>query len=275
MEQHQVLSLKCPDVRSDVRHLRTLLENETSAELCRKLFNWTISPFGDGYWLKNIAESFKSAGPDGYVALEAALMCGGALGAAARGVIARLDPDERLQLLVRTHIGGSALYAGTFGPFTLAHENLVARAARMFDRVVVGVGVNSTKQGLFTPEETVNMIIEEVSKLKGNIEVVAYTGLTATFARSVECGVLIRGVRAITDFDQEIQLRANNAQLEEGLDTIFLPSEERFANVSSTAAREILRAEPNRSIPWLLSPRVEGLLRAKLRSGSSTPTMVP
>ncbi len=133
----------------------------------------------------------------------------------------------------------TALFAGSFDPYTVGHHALVKRALQMFDKVVVAVGYNSEKGALAAVEERVAAI---AACYEGNssVEVCSYTGLTMDFAREVGADVLLRGVRNIKDFEYERELADVNKQIG-GIDTVLLVSEPGFSSVSSSVVRELMR----------------------------------
>ncbi|HDR91240.1 MAG TPA: pantetheine-phosphate adenylyltransferase [candidate division Zixibacteria bacterium] len=131
-----------------------------------------------------------------------------------------------------------ALYPGSFDPITNGHLDIVVRALEIFDRIVIGVGVNIGKTPLFTVEERVAMIRESTAELE-NVEVVSYSGLTAKYAEQIGAVALIRGLRAVSDFEYEFQMTLANRQLFPRGETVFLmPS---IANVylNSSMVRDI------------------------------------
>ena len=133
----------------------------------------------------------------------------------------------------------TALFAGSFDPYTVGHHSLVERALNMFDRVVVAVGYNSEKGGATTVEERV-AAIAAVYCGDSRVEVCSYSGLTMDFAREVGADVLLRGVRNIKDFEYERELADVNKQIG-GIDTVLLVSEPGYSSVSSSVVRELMR----------------------------------
>jgi len=134
----------------------------------------------------------------------------------------------------------TAIYPGSFDPITLGHLNIIKRAASAFDRVIVCVLVNSEKTGLFTPEERVALIRKVVRKLD-NVEVDCSSMLLAAYAREKNAGVLVKGLRAISDFEKEFQMAVINSKLNPDLDTVFFPSSEKYTFLSSTVVKEMIR----------------------------------
>ena len=133
----------------------------------------------------------------------------------------------------------TALFAGSFDPYTIGHHSLVERALQMFDKVVIAVGYNSEKGSSSAVEERVATIAAVYSG-DNRVEVRSYAGLTMDFAREVGADVLLRGVRNIKDFEYERELADVNRQMG-GIDTVLLVSEPGYASVSSSVVRELMR----------------------------------
>jgi pantetheine-phosphate adenylyltransferase len=131
-----------------------------------------------------------------------------------------------------------AVYPGTFDPITNGHEDLVRRAAAIFDRVVVGIASNPYKAPLFSLDERVDLARRVVSDLP-NVTVIGYAGLTVDFAREQGSQIVIRGLRAVSDFEFEFQLANMSRHLAADVDYVFLTPKEQFTFISSTMVREI------------------------------------
>ena len=131
-----------------------------------------------------------------------------------------------------------ALYPGTFDPFTNGHEELVRRAAGLFGRVIIAVAASPKKQPLFTLDQRIELIRSVVGDVPG-IEVVGYEGLTVEVAHQHNAKAIIRGLRAVSDFEYEFQLATMNRHLATDVETVFLTPTEEFMFVSSTLVREI------------------------------------
>jgi len=131
-----------------------------------------------------------------------------------------------------------ALYPGTFDPITNGHSELVRRAAGLFDRVVVAIAESPSKQPLFSFDERVAMARVVLSGLP-NVSVDGYDGLTVGYAADHDLGVIIRGLRAVTDFEYEFQLASMNRHLNAGVETVFLTPTDEYTFVSSTLVREV------------------------------------
>lgn len=135
-------------------------------------------------------------------------------------------------------MGSRAMYPGTFDPFTHGHNDLVRRACRIFDRVVVAIAANPNKAPLFTLEQRVEIARRVLADVP-NVEVMGYSGLTVEFARQHGLNVIVRGLRAVSDFEFEFQLATMSRHLNGEVETVFLTPSEQFSFVSSTLIREI------------------------------------
>ena len=141
----------------------------------------------------------------------------------------------------------TAVYPGSFDPATYGHLDVIRRASVSFDRVVVGVLQNSAKSPLFSVEERVNILekatrdIPNVTKDMENVEIKAFKGLSVNFARENQAQVIVRGLRAVTDFEYELQMAQTNRVLAPDVDTVFLTTSLEYAYVSSTIMKEVAR----------------------------------
>ncbi len=162
-----------------------------------------------------------------------------------------------------THTMRRAVYPGTFDPCTNGHLDIIRRAGKQFDEVVIGVLRNSAKTPLFSTEERVN-ILKEVTRDLPNISVRSFSGLSVDFVRSCEANVVIRGLRAITDFEYELQMAQTNRILAPDIDTMFLTTSLEYAYLSSTTVREV--AEFGGDIEKFVPPYVAALLRERIKS---------
>jgi pantetheine-phosphate adenylyltransferase len=131
-----------------------------------------------------------------------------------------------------------AIYPGTFDPITNGHADLIARASKMFSHVMVAVAYNPNKQPLFTLEERVDLVTQ-VTKNLPNVEVKGFTGLLADLARKEGANILIRGLRAVSDFEFEFQLANMNRRLNRDLESVFLTPSEENSFISSTLVKEV------------------------------------
>lgn len=132
----------------------------------------------------------------------------------------------------------TAIYPGTFDPITNGHTDIVLRATRLFDRVIVAVAESTSKNTAFSIDERVEMA-NTVFKGIDNIEVCSFSGLVTMFARNRDARVIIRGLRAVSDFEYEFQMAGMNRQLYEDTETVFLTPAEQFSYISSSLVREI------------------------------------
>ncbi len=159
----------------------------------------------------------------------------------------------------------SAVYAGSFDPVTLGHLDVIRRAARLFNRLIVGVGVNPDKQALFTQDERLGLLAPHLAELP-NTRAEAYTGLTADFVGHVGGNVLVRGIRDFTDLSFEL-LQANVNMAIDGVETVFLLASDQHVLTSSTYIRQIFEMGGGRRrarIERLVPPNVAAALEAKL-----------
>ena len=132
----------------------------------------------------------------------------------------------------------TAIYPGSFDPVTYGHIDIIKRSAKMVDKLIIGVLSNSSKTPLFSVEERVKML-KEVTKDLGNVKVVPFDGLLVEFARQQKARLVIRGLRAITDFEYEIQMSQTNHKLEPEVETMFLTTNLKYSYLSSTIVREV------------------------------------
>jgi pantetheine-phosphate adenylyltransferase len=153
-----------------------------------------------------------------------------------------------------------AMYPGTFDPITRGHEDLVRRCARLFDRVVVAIAASPHKTPLLSLDERVALAREVLNDVRG-VTVTGYEGLTVDFARHHGLTAIIRGLRAVSDFEYEFQLATMNRHLTNEVETVFLTPTEHYTFVSSSLVREI--AELGGDVSTFVHPRVEERLKAK------------
>ena len=138
------------------------------------------------------------------------------------------------------HQRSIAIYPGSFDPITLGHLNIIKRAAVLFDKVIVCVMVNSEKNGLFTHEERAELIRRVLAGTKlTNVEVDCSSMLLADYDRQKKARTLIKGLRAVSDYEKEVQMAIINRKLNPKLDTLFLPSVEKYTYLSSTVVKEM------------------------------------
>jgi pantetheine-phosphate adenylyltransferase len=156
-----------------------------------------------------------------------------------------------------------AVYPGTFDPITLGHHDLVRRAASVFDEVIVAVADSRAKRPFFTLEERVDMAKNVLGEFK-NVQVMGFSGLLMEFAKKHGAKVVMRGLRAVSDFEYEFQLAGMNRNLFPGVESIFLTPAEQFLFISATLVREI--SVLGGDVSKFVSPHVEQCLKKKITS---------
>jgi pantetheine-phosphate adenylyltransferase len=154
-----------------------------------------------------------------------------------------------------------AIYPGSFDPVTNGHLDLIERGEKMFDRLIVAVLRNADKQPLFTVAERIKML-REVTKPWPNVEVDVFEGLLVDYARRRKAGVILRGIRAISDYEYELQMALMNRKLEPEVETVFMMPAMSYSYLSARLVREI--AELGGPLTGLVPPLVEARLREKL-----------
>jgi pantetheine-phosphate adenylyltransferase len=161
-----------------------------------------------------------------------------------------------------------AVYPGSFDPITLGHLNVMERISRLFDRLIVGVGVNTEKQTMFAPAEREDLIRAATAHLK-NIEIRLFFGLAVEFAK--ECGacIMVRGVRPITDIPAELTMMMANRRLAPDVETLFMIADGELAHVSSSLIKQIAHLANDEELMCFLPRSVVAAVRAKMR-GSTT-----
>lgn len=137
-----------------------------------------------------------------------------------------------------------AIYPGSFDPITNGHLDVIQRAARLFDEVVVAVAFNDQKQGLFTADERV-ALLQEAVKTSQNVQITRFDGLLVNFAKEQQASAVVRGLRAISDFEFEFQMALMNRKLEPEIETIFMMPAEKYTYTSSRIVKEIARLGGN------------------------------
>ena len=131
-----------------------------------------------------------------------------------------------------------AVYPGSFDPVTFGHLDIIERASRVVDEVIVAVLVNSSKNPLFTIEERVSMLLQ-VTEHFSNVRIETFQGLTVDFARKIGANIMVRGLRAVSDFESEMQIAQTNHSLNPEIDTVFFTTSLEYAFLSSTIVREV------------------------------------
>lgn len=156
-----------------------------------------------------------------------------------------------------------AVYPGSFDPVTYGHLDIIERASRVVDEVIVAVLINSSKRPLFTLEERVSML-QKSAKAFPNVKIETFQGLTVDFARSVGAKVMIRGLRAVSDFESEMQIAQTNHSLDPEIDTMFFTTSLEYAFLSSTIVREV--ASYGSDVSKMVPEHVGEMLRKKYLS---------
>ncbi|HEY3825127.1 MAG TPA: pantetheine-phosphate adenylyltransferase [Bryobacteraceae bacterium] len=155
-----------------------------------------------------------------------------------------------------------AIYPGSFDPITSGHLDVIERGSRMFDRLIVSILGNESKAPLFSMKERMQMLAEVVEPYK-NVEVDSFDGLLADYGLRKEARVILRGIRAISDYEYELQMALMNRRLQPQLETVFLPAGEQFSFISSKLVKEVISLGGN--IAGLVPPTVEKRLRKRLK----------
>jgi pantetheine-phosphate adenylyltransferase len=161
-------------------------------------------------------------------------------------------------------VGTVAIYAGSFDPITRGHEDLIRRSCEFVDKLVVAVARNSSKKPLFTPDERVELI-RQAAGSDPCVEVRQFQGLLVNFAREVGASLIIRGLRAVSDFENEFQMALMNRNLSPGLETVFMVPSVETTYISSSIIREI--AQYGGALDGLVHPAVAEALKAKFAAG--------
>lgn len=157
-----------------------------------------------------------------------------------------------------------AIYPGSFDPVTLGHLDIIQRAAGVVDELVVGVLINKSKRPLFAIEDRVQMLKECTMDLP-NVRVLWFDGLTVEFARSLRARIIVRGLRAVTDFENEMQIAQTNRIVESGIETMFLTTSLEYAYLSSTIVKEM--ASYGADVSKFVTPNVAQRIAQKFAPG--------
>ena len=157
-----------------------------------------------------------------------------------------------------------AVYTGSFDPITLGHLNVIERAARLVDTLIVGIGVNTEKAPLFSPEDRVALVTQATADVK-NVQVKAFAGLAVEFVRQCGSRVMVRGVRPLTDLAGEFTMMMANKHLDPGIETVFLMADEEFAHVSSSLLKQIAPLADDDMLARFVPQAIIPALRAKIK----------
>jgi pantetheine-phosphate adenylyltransferase len=156
-----------------------------------------------------------------------------------------------------------AVYPGTFDPITLGHLDVIKRASRLFDRLIVGVGVNVEKETMFTAEERLELIRDATVPLK-NVDIRTFSGLAVTFVKDCGAQIMVRGVRPITDIAAELTMMMANRRLARDVETLFMIADGDLAHVSSSLIKQIASVADDEELAKFLPPNVVRALRVRL-----------
>lgn len=163
-----------------------------------------------------------------------------------------------------------AVYTGTFDPITLGHLNVIQRGARLFERLIVGVGINTKKTPLFTADERVAFVRRVCAPLS-NVEIRTFHGLAVEFVRQCGARTMIRGVRPLTDIGAEFTMAMANKQLDPDIETVLLMADEEYSHVSSTLIKEITPLATDEMLTRFLPQEIIPDLRQRLESLAQQP----
>ncbi len=158
-------------------------------------------------------------------------------------------------------MGITVIYPGTFDPITHGHTDIVSRASPLFERLIVAVAGSTSKNAVFSADERVELAAE-ILRAYTNVEVKRFDGLMVDFARANQASLILRGLRAVTDFEYEFQLAGMNRKLMPEADTVFLPTSEKFTYISSSLVREI--AALGGDISDFVHPHIKEVLLARV-----------
>lgn len=158
-----------------------------------------------------------------------------------------------------------AVYTGSFDPITLGHLNVIQRSAKLVDTLIVGIGINTEKSALFTPDERVELVTHATSHLK-NVVVKSFDGLAVEFVRQCDARVMIRGVRPLTDLAGEFTMMMANRHLDPGIETVFLMADEEFVHISSSLIKQITQLANDEMLSRFVPREIIPVLRAKFAS---------
>lgn len=158
-----------------------------------------------------------------------------------------------------------AVYTGSFDPITLGHVNVIERASRLVDKLIVGIGVNVEKQPLFSPDERVELVRRATGHLP-NVEVRAFDGLAVQFVRKSGARVMLRGVRSLTDIEAEFTMSLANRTLDPGIETVFLMADQQFSHVSSSLLKQITPLASDEELARFVPSSIVPDLRRKVKT---------
>jgi pantetheine-phosphate adenylyltransferase len=161
-----------------------------------------------------------------------------------------------------------AIYPGSFDPVTNGHLDIIERGCKLFDEIIIGILVNPAKQPFFTVEERHAMlteVVQEISRGRCEVRIDSFSGLLVKYAAAQQADVIVRGIRAISDYEYEFQMALMNRRLEPGLETVFMMPAETYSYVSSRLVKEVFQL--GGTITGLVPPLVEKRMNEKLKQG--------
>jgi len=160
-----------------------------------------------------------------------------------------------------------AVFTGTFDPLTLGHLDVIGRGRLLFERLIVGIGVNPNKQSLFTVEERVDLARKVVAPFP-NVTVEAFEGLTVHYVRRIGARVILRGVRTLSDMEYEFSMSITNSRLDPSVETVFLMADGEYSHVSSSLIRQVARFGEEDAIGRFVPPELVGPIMRKIRESA-------
>jgi pantetheine-phosphate adenylyltransferase len=160
-----------------------------------------------------------------------------------------------------------AVYTGSFDPITLGHLNVVERGSKLFDRLIVGIGVNIEKQPMFSPEERQDLVTRTTRHL-GNVEALTFSGLAVNFVRQCGASVILRAVRSLGDIEAEFTMTLANRKLDSGIETVFLMADDAFSHVSSSLIKQIASLASDEELARFVPAEIVVDIRDKLMGNS-------
>jgi len=165
-----------------------------------------------------------------------------------------------------------AVYAGSFDPVSLGHLDIIKRGARMFERLIVGIGINPDKSPWFTPQERVEMLRELVQSYP-NVEIACFEGLTVNYVRHRGAGSMLRGLRTLSDIEEEFTMALANRAMANEIETVFLMASEKYTHISSSLVKQVAQLgadATNEPLEAFVPREVIARLRAKFRKPGET-----
>ena len=170
-----------------------------------------------------------------------------------------------------------AVYTGSFDPITRGHMNVIRRASKLVDELIVGIGINVEKQVMFTPEERIALVTQATREVR-NVRVKSFSGLAVNFVRECNAHVMVRGIRPLTDIAAEFTMMLANRELDPTIETVFLMADQEMAHVSSTLIKQIAPLASDEMLERFVPTEIIPQLRSKLANhesadGTSLPSL--